>query len=126
MIRFALRLGRASDVPFVVDSWAKRGHHRGERLRDATARIRAILAAPSTELRVAALSDDEDAILGWAVVDVGAPDVSGVPAPRLHYVYVRKELRGQGIARALLTDIENPEIHGMAQGQAAQAGADRA
>ena len=97
MIPFTLRLGRPSDLAFVVDSWVKRGHHRNERLSDATARVRALLASEGTELRIACLPDDEDAIVGWAVV-VTKP-------PTLHYVYVRKELRGNGIARALLNGI---------------------
>lgn len=100
MIPFAIRLGRPSDLPFVVDSWVKRGHERGERLRDATARVRRILSADSV-LRVACLPDDSDAIVGWAVVSTDA-------SPKLHYVYVRKELRGQGIARVLLAGVENP------------------
>jgi GNAT superfamily N-acetyltransferase len=99
VIPFHVRLGRPSDLPFVVDSWVKRGHARGERLRDATARVRAILADDTTELRVACLPDDEDAILGWAAVTTDE-------SPRLHYAYVRKECRRQGIANALLPDID--------------------
>lgn len=98
LIPFSLRVGRPADLAYVVDSWVKRGRDRGERLSDATARVRAILADEGTELRIACLPDDPDAILGWAAV---AP-------PSLHYVYVRKELRGQGLARALLHGIENP------------------
>lgn len=101
MIPFSLRLGRPSDLAFVVDSWVKRGHARNERLSDATARVRAVLADATTELRIACLPDDEDAILGWSVVS----------PPALHYVYVRKELRGNGIARALLHGIDNPRKH---------------
>ncbi|AKU93384.1 hypothetical protein AKJ09_00048 [Labilithrix luteola] len=94
-------MGRATDLPFVVDSWSKHSHVRGERLRDATARVRAILAAPTTVLRVVTLPDDDDAILGWSVLTSDA-------SPKLHYVYLRRELRGQGIARVLLAGVDNP------------------
>lgn len=101
MIPFAIRLGRPSDLAFVTDSWVKRGHEKGERLRDATARVRRILASESSVLRVASLEDDSDAILGWAVI-------TNDDSPKLHYVYVRRELRGQGIAKVLLAGVENP------------------
>lgn len=100
MMVFGLRVGRPSDLPFVVDSWVKRGHERGERLRDATARVREILAAAESALRIAHVPDDDDAILGWAVV-------TGEP-PVLRFVYVRRDARKQGIAKALLTGVENP------------------
>lgn len=70
----------------MVDSWVKRGAQRGERLRDATLRVRSILAEPTSLLRVACLPDDEDAILGWAVIRQGEPDT-------VEYVYVRKTAR---------------------------------
>lgn len=95
----AIRLGRPSDLAYVVDSWVKRGHDRGERMRDATARVRAILARPDSVLRVACLPDDEDAIIGWAAIE----------GSKLHYVYVRKEARKQGIARLLLVGIDWPK-----------------
>lgn len=98
----AIRLGRPSDLPYVVDTWAKRGHDRNERLGAATARVRAILARADSVLRIACLPDDSDAILGWAVVSSDEP-------PTLHYVYVRKDARGQGIARLLLAGVSRPE-----------------
>jgi GNAT superfamily N-acetyltransferase len=82
----------------VVDTWVKRGHMRGERLREATSRVRALLARPDSVLRVASLPDDDDAILGWAVISADEPH-------ELHYVYVRKEARNQGIARRLLVGV---------------------
>lgn len=102
MIPIAIRLGRPSDLPYVVDSWTKRGHERGERLGAATARVRAILARPDTVLRVACLPDDTDAILGWAVLKTGTPLT-------LTYVYVRSEARKQGIARVLLAGVDWPK-----------------
>jgi GNAT superfamily N-acetyltransferase len=102
VIPVAIRLGRPSDLAFVVDSWVKRGHERGERLREATARVRALLARHDSVLRVACLPDDSDAILGWAVI-------TAKPPHKLHYVYVRKEARKQGIARTLLAGVNWPE-----------------
>jgi len=101
VIPVAIRLGRPSDLPYVVDTWTKRGHERGERLSAATARVRAILARPDSVLRVVCLPDDSDAILGWAAL-------SGEP-PTLHYVYVRKDARKQGIARLLLAGVDWPK-----------------
>lgn len=102
MLPIAIRLGRPSDLPYVVDTWTKRGHERNERLGEATARVRAILARPESVLRVACLPDDDDAILGWAAITF-------FPSPKLHFVYVRKEARKQGIARRLLVGVDWPE-----------------
>ena len=102
MIPVAIRLGRPSDLPYVVDTWVKRGHDRGERLHAATARVRAILARADSVLRVACLPDDSDAIIGWAAV-------TAADSPTLHYVYVRKDARNQGIARLLLAGIDWPK-----------------
>jgi GNAT superfamily N-acetyltransferase len=90
----------------VVDTWVKKGRPAQERIGAATARVRGVLAHFDTLLRVACLPDDFDAILGWAAIDVGRSP------PRLHFVYVRKEARGQGIARSLLAGVEKPESDG--------------
>lgn len=108
MIRYSLRLGRPTDLPFVVDTWVKKGRNPGERIGTATARVRKILAHYDTTLRVACLPDDDDAILGWACLDCAKSP------PSLNYVYVRKDARGQGIARSLLAGVDasalkNPE-----------------
>lgn len=71
-------------------------------MRDATARVRGILARPDSVLRVACLPDDPDAILGWAVITADQP-------PKLHFVYVRKEARKNGIARMLLAGVDRPK-----------------
>jgi ribosomal protein S18 acetylase RimI-like enzyme len=109
VIPIAIRLGRPSDLAYVVDTWTKRGHERGERLREATARVRAILARPDSVLRVATLPDDSDAILGWAVVASATLSDAEISLPKLHYVYVRKEARQQGIARRLLVGVDWPK-----------------
>jgi ribosomal protein S18 acetylase RimI-like enzyme len=100
VIPIAIRLGRPSDLPYVVDTWAKRGRTHDERIGQATARVRALLARPESVFRVACLPDDDDAILGWTVVTT---------ADELVYVYVRKDARGQSVARRLLAGIDWPK-----------------
>lgn len=100
VIPVAIRFGRPSDLPYVADTWAKRGRQPSERLGAATARVRAILARSDTVLRIACLPDDSDAILGWAVVSSDDP-------PACVYVYVRKDARKQGLARLLLAGVES-------------------
>lgn len=84
-----------------MDSWSKRGRDRSERLGEATARVRAILKRPDTVLRVACLPDDDDAIIGYAAITAAEPH-------QLYYVYVRRDARGQGVARRLLVGVEKP------------------
>ena len=91
LLRFSVRLGRPSDLPYVEDTWAKRGRGPHERIGAAKVRIRAILGDPGSLLRVAVLPDDDDAILGWAVWS----------DDRIQFAYVRKDARGQGVAKAL-------------------------
>lgn len=105
-MKYAIRLGRPSDLPYVVDTWIKKGRNPDESLSAATARVRAVLAHHDSMLRVACLSDDDDAILGWATIDIGRSP------PELHYVYVRKDARKQGIAKSLLAGVETKGMLG--------------
>lgn len=52
----------------------------------------AYLARPNATVTIACLSDDSDVVLGWALFQ-GA---------KLHYVYVGREYRNNGIANSLL------------------------
>lgn len=103
-MKHAIRLGRPSDLPFVTDTWVKKGREKGERISSATARVRAILAHHDTCLRVATLTDDDDAILGWAVIGFDKSPHT------LHYVYVRSTARHQGIARSLLVGVDTTAL----------------
>jgi hypothetical protein len=87
---YAIRPGRAFDLAYVVDTWVK-SDRTDETISQATSRVRQALALPDTELRVAHLPDDPDAIVGWAALAPG----------RVLYAYVRRELRGRGIAKTL-------------------------
>lgn len=53
--------------------------------------IELLLKRSDVKLKLAVLSDDEDVVLGWAMLQPGV----------IHYVYVNKEQRNQGIAKSL-------------------------
>lgn len=53
-----------------------------------------LLNRPEALIKLAALSDDPDVILGWALIELD----------KVHYVYVKKDFRRKGIARALITE----------------------
>lgn len=89
-----VRAGKPDDLAFVCDSWVKHAH-RGERKREATRHVRELLSRARSFLSVAHVPGEPDSILGWAVVEDGAPAC-------LHYVYVRAAGRLQGTASALL------------------------
>ena len=94
-----IRDGKDEDLAFVRRAWVE-SHHRSDEARylgpryyaTLKARVRRILASPSTTVRVAHVPGNEDAILGWSVSR----------GPLLHYVYVRGDSRGTGIAKALV------------------------
>lgn len=54
--------------------------------------IKMLMTRPQAQVKLAVLDDDYDVVLGWALIE---PDV-------LHYVYVNRENREIGIAKALL------------------------
>lgn len=92
---------RPEDHAFVLDSWllsdrysaAARDEGVGY-MRRQKARIRGILARATTVGTVACGKDDDDAIVGWSVT-----------CPRMrvvYYVFVRPEVRRQGLGTLLL------------------------
>lgn len=54
--------------------------------------IKQILTRPNIDLRIAASEKDDLTVLGWVCTE----------GEVLHYIYVRKDLRGNGIARDLV------------------------
>jgi GNAT superfamily N-acetyltransferase len=97
-----LRDMRSDDNAFVRDSWL-RSHFNAHPERDVINR-RVHLAGQSRRIdrllersivRIAAYEDDSDLVLGWVCVE----------NERVHYVYVKKLYRKQGIARMLLSDL---------------------
>lgn len=100
---FALREPTATDVGFVVDSWAKclrtmferrRKMHGDDYFPWAQGRINALLARPKTELRVLGPEGDAWSVEGWACLEGSV----------LHFVYVASRARGLGATKLLLGD----------------------
>jgi len=54
--------------------------------------VKMVLARPTATVRLAALSDDNDVVLGFSVIE----------GPVLHYVHVPRAYRKQGIGRLLV------------------------
>lgn len=107
--KFIVRPMVAGDRNYILNSWMKnaavtpRGRDAGRVFFDEH-RLRVIDALARQSMRVACVADEHDAILGWACVD------TTLPAPVVHYVYVRSEARRNGIARALLSDVERAPL----------------
>lgn len=102
-VMFLFRSAKASDLGFVVDSWAKSfygapavaGMQKDDYFPAYHAKISTILGRPETEVHVACLSENEDTIVGWACYE----------GPCLHYVFVRGSqdgFRRLGLARQLV------------------------
>ena len=100
-----LRDSRPGDLALVFSSWL--GSDAFSRAGQACARVykrehervvRAIIERPGVIIRVACCPDDEDAILGWACIQPGTEAVC-------FYVYVKKGVREDGIARDLLGEM---------------------
>lgn len=89
---------KPDDVAFVLDSWrrsfegapAVKGAERIHYRQEMTRAIRRILDRATVRVRCDA--NDEDTIVGFAAF-------TGL---ELHYVYVKKEFRKMGVAKAML------------------------
>lgn len=100
-----LRYGKEEDRKFIMSSWLnafKGSYYAGPiqfNLYYKTYQevIDRILRRPQTEVVVACLPDDEDEILGYAVVEG-----FGDQGPCVHWAYVKRRLRGFGIASTIL------------------------
>ncbi len=118
------RIGKPDDLAFVVDTWTKyalRTAARSVRLGDLTRHVRKLLGVADVPLHdlpphlprllVAHVPGEPDAILGWAAVEAGRPGC-------VHYVYVRRDARLQGVARALVgsTDVALEYSHAAPKG----------
>ena len=102
---FYIRNLLPADEPFIVDSWVE-ANRETARAQDAgsvyyaeqKALVRDLISRPTVTTRVAHVPDDVDAILGWCVFDFG-------PKTVVHYVYVKRNARKLGVARALLEQL---------------------
>jgi len=54
--------------------------------------VKRLIATPGAVIRVAILSDDPDVALGWSLIS----------GEILHYVFVKRDARNKGIAKALV------------------------
>lgn len=105
-ITFHLRDGRESDRPYITHAWVAANADTptaralGAEYKHAHRRL--IWAwLPSCIVRVACDVEDEDAILGFSVK---------LTTDVLHYVHVRRDFRGMGIARALVGELEDEAV----------------
>lgn len=92
---------RPNDINFLYATWTRSQYYgcsyyaqvpKETFMAAFQARIQAILAEPGVQVLVACLNEDEDVILGYAVV---------APQKALHYVFIKKAWRGMGLATAL-------------------------
>lgn len=106
-----IRPGEQGDAGYIVKSWlreygresayaAAMGTPFYERHHDSIARILEVAT-----VQVACAVEDPETIVGFSVVE--APDARIVPRPAtlVHWVHVRREFRGHGIARTLLAPV---------------------
>lgn len=101
---YEIREANPSDRAFILSSWFQ-GARVSRWARDAGMlyyaehgrAIEAVLARPGVTTRVACVTGEPAAILGYAVLEL--------EPPTLHWVHVRPRCDGQGIARALLQPI---------------------
>jgi GNAT superfamily N-acetyltransferase len=96
-----VRPGAATDLGVIYSSWLKGLYYGNDWFREIDQElyfdryhqaIEAILFRPTTLVRVMALNDDSDVVLGYSVSD----------GDRLHWVYVRPAWRKLGIAKAII------------------------
>ncbi len=96
-----VREARPNDTAFIIDAWkrsyegapAVRGADRDHYRHEMTKAIRRL--CDRCVVRIACDSSDEDTIVGFAAFTGG----------ELHYIYVKKDFRGMGIARTLLVGL---------------------
>jgi ribosomal protein S18 acetylase RimI-like enzyme len=96
-----IREARGDDLAYIVHTWMKNfamtawAREAGPLFQtEHRALVKRLLGR--CETRVAVSAEDSSAILGFCCVE------ESLPAPVVHYCYVRKEARRSGIARALI------------------------
>lgn len=96
-----IRPAKPDDMAFVLDAWrrsyedapAVRGADREHYRIEMTRAIRRI--CDHAEVRVACDPSDEDTLVGFVAFTGG----------ELHYAYVKKDFRGMGVAKQLLSEV---------------------
>lgn len=92
---------QAADAPFILDTWRRsiegspgvQGAARDHLFTEMARVVSRLSTRPGAVVRVACDPEDEDVICGF---------ISANTSGELHYAYVRRELREQGIIPALL------------------------
>jgi len=101
MSNIMLRPGRPTDRGFIFSTWLKgllygcpqyKGVDQAAFYENMGSELEDLVAQPYLKITVACLAEDEDVVLGYAVTSQDA----------LHWVFVKKAWRSQGIARSLL------------------------
>lgn len=107
-----VRKATEADMNFVYSTWLKGVYHGSDLLKNVKRAvyfenypkyIAAVLARPTVEVKVAALAEDKDVILGYAVVQPGV----------VHWVYVKSAWRKQNVAKTLLAGYNIQESSSM-------------
>lgn len=101
---FRIREAKDDDFAFIVETWRQSYKHDSCLNRIDSPSYGFVIGRlvpklrrqVGTMFRVACHADDEDTLFGFAAIT----------PPDLHYVYVKADARGEGIARALLEGVE--------------------
>jgi hypothetical protein len=89
-VNVVVRMAKPTDLAYITDVWVTQAtRYVNMSMRSTKARCQYILG--QSKVTVACLPDDQDAILGFAVLE----------GPRCHLVYVRSSARRLGVARAM-------------------------
>lgn len=100
-----IRLPRPTDQSYIASTWRqsvssmshfRQRHLCREQLNDQIDRV---MDRSDTRALVACLDSDTDYIVGWMCY------VDGPRTPTVHYLYLRRDYRGDGIAARLLERI---------------------
>lgn len=92
----------STDVAFIVETWIQHlVKVPGRPIRYWKRWVRRVLEDPEIVVRVGYAPDDEDAILGFAVLELGR----GPVPPCVHMVYVREAARRCKVATTMLADL---------------------
>lgn len=117
-----------ADLPFILSSWVQsycdrdNGALEVKRVRDSVLKaghrllVARLLAADDTVTLVACKDDAENVIVGWSCcthVYATSDDVNPAPTKTstLHYVYIKSDFRGNGIARELCHEVFEGDVY---------------